>query len=283
MNTTQLNTIPSPPEGQDLATVPMKFEVTPIPVTDFDRAKAFYQRLGWQLDIDLQFTEQVRGVQFPRPAPRRRSSSDRRARAPPAPAADRRGHRGRPHRARRTRHRGQRDLPRPPRRSAPAGARPGRPLLRQPRHLLGPRRQPVGPAGSHRADPRPGVTGVHGSPARDVHGRLEQHRLGALRALLEKSGAAQATSVRPSSPPSPQAKTPRPSGIAISSTILPPAPRGTARRRVRWPPTCGLRRRAHSRRGEVMAPSIDSVSPASGAGWTWATRADRSARRRTGS
>ena len=42
----------------------MKFEVTPIPVTDFDRAKAFYQRLGWQLDIDLQFTEQVRGVQF---------------------------------------------------------------------------------------------------------------------------------------------------------------------------------------------------------------------------
>ena len=60
-------TIPSPPEGQDLATVPMKFEVTPIPVTDFDRAKAFYQRLGWRLDIDLQFTEQIRGVQFTPP------------------------------------------------------------------------------------------------------------------------------------------------------------------------------------------------------------------------
>ena len=59
--------IPSPAEGQDLATVPMKFEVTPIPVTDFDRAKAFYQRLGWRLDIDLQFTEQVRGVQFTPP------------------------------------------------------------------------------------------------------------------------------------------------------------------------------------------------------------------------
>ena len=57
-------TIPSPPEGQDLATVPMKFEATPIPVTDFDRAKAFYQRLGWRLDIDFQFTEQVRAVQF---------------------------------------------------------------------------------------------------------------------------------------------------------------------------------------------------------------------------
>ena len=67
MSTTQLSTIPSPPEGQDLATTPMKFEVTPIPVTDFDRAKAFYQRLGWRLDIDLQFTEQVRAVQFTPP------------------------------------------------------------------------------------------------------------------------------------------------------------------------------------------------------------------------
>jgi catechol 2,3-dioxygenase-like lactoylglutathione lyase family enzyme len=60
-------TIPSPPEGQDLAKVPLKFEVTRIPVTDFDRAKDFYQRLGWQLDIDHQFTEQVRGVQFTPP------------------------------------------------------------------------------------------------------------------------------------------------------------------------------------------------------------------------
>jgi len=41
----------------------------------------------------------------------------------------------------------------------------------------------------------------------------------ALRASSWKSGAAQAISVRPSSPPSPHAKTPRPSGTAISSTI----------------------------------------------------------------
>ena len=67
MSATQLNPFPSPPEGQDLATVPMKFEVTPVPVTDIDRAKAFYQRLGWQLDIDHQFTEQVRAVQFTPP------------------------------------------------------------------------------------------------------------------------------------------------------------------------------------------------------------------------
>jgi catechol 2,3-dioxygenase-like lactoylglutathione lyase family enzyme len=67
MSTTQANTIPSPAEGQDLATVQMKFEVTPIPVADVDRAKAFYQRLGWRLDIDHQFTEQVRAVQFTPP------------------------------------------------------------------------------------------------------------------------------------------------------------------------------------------------------------------------
>ena len=67
MTTTQLSPIPSPPEGQDLATVALKFEVTPIPVTDFDRAKAFYQRVGWRLDIDQQFTEHVRAVQFTPP------------------------------------------------------------------------------------------------------------------------------------------------------------------------------------------------------------------------
>ena len=66
MSTAQMS-IPSPPEGQDLARVDMRYEATPIPVTDLDRAKAFYQRLGWQLDIDHQFTEQVRAIQFTPP------------------------------------------------------------------------------------------------------------------------------------------------------------------------------------------------------------------------
>lgn len=60
-------TIPSPPEGQDLAKTSMRFEVTPIPVADFDRAKAFYQQLGWRLDIDLPINEKVRAVQFTPP------------------------------------------------------------------------------------------------------------------------------------------------------------------------------------------------------------------------
>jgi catechol 2,3-dioxygenase-like lactoylglutathione lyase family enzyme len=64
---TVATSIPSPPQGQDLAKVPLRFEVTRIPVADIDRAKDFYQRLGWQLDIDFQFTEQVRAVQFTPP------------------------------------------------------------------------------------------------------------------------------------------------------------------------------------------------------------------------
>jgi catechol 2,3-dioxygenase-like lactoylglutathione lyase family enzyme len=60
-------TIPSPPEGQDLAKTSMRFEVTPIPVADVDRAKAFYQQLGWRLDIDLPISEKLRAVQFTPP------------------------------------------------------------------------------------------------------------------------------------------------------------------------------------------------------------------------
>jgi catechol 2,3-dioxygenase-like lactoylglutathione lyase family enzyme len=48
-------------------TVPMRFEVTTLPVADVDRAKAFYQALGWRLDIDFKPTEQSRTVQFTPP------------------------------------------------------------------------------------------------------------------------------------------------------------------------------------------------------------------------
>ncbi len=67
MSITQQAVIPSPEANQDLARTPMRFEVTTIPVTDIDRAKAFYQRLGWQVDIDHQFTDEVRAVQITPP------------------------------------------------------------------------------------------------------------------------------------------------------------------------------------------------------------------------
>jgi len=39
--------------GAEVGTVKMKLEVVAIPVTDPDRAKAFYGRLGWRLDADF--------------------------------------------------------------------------------------------------------------------------------------------------------------------------------------------------------------------------------------
>ena len=35
------------------ARVDMKFEIVVIPVSDVDRAKEFYARLGWRLDADF--------------------------------------------------------------------------------------------------------------------------------------------------------------------------------------------------------------------------------------
>jgi catechol 2,3-dioxygenase-like lactoylglutathione lyase family enzyme len=45
----------------------MRLEVVPLPVSDIDRAKAFYEGLGWRLDADLAFGEDTRVVQFTPP------------------------------------------------------------------------------------------------------------------------------------------------------------------------------------------------------------------------
>jgi catechol 2,3-dioxygenase-like lactoylglutathione lyase family enzyme len=47
--------------------VDMKFEVAVLPVADADRAKAFYQGLGWRLDADIAVDEHQRVVQFTPP------------------------------------------------------------------------------------------------------------------------------------------------------------------------------------------------------------------------
>jgi catechol 2,3-dioxygenase-like lactoylglutathione lyase family enzyme len=54
-------------EASEVSTVPMRFEVTTLPVADVDQAKAFYQRLGWRLDIDFEPAPGIRGVQFTPP------------------------------------------------------------------------------------------------------------------------------------------------------------------------------------------------------------------------
>ncbi|MCU1335024.1 MAG: hypothetical protein JWO19_605 [Bryobacterales bacterium] len=50
-----------------VARVDMKFEAVVIPVSDVDRAKAFYGTLGWRLDADFRFDNGFRVVQFTPP------------------------------------------------------------------------------------------------------------------------------------------------------------------------------------------------------------------------
>src|SRR5215467_2177066 len=50
-----------------VARVDMKFEVVVIPVSDVNRAKEFYQKLGWRLDADFRFDNGFRVVQFTPP------------------------------------------------------------------------------------------------------------------------------------------------------------------------------------------------------------------------
>jgi catechol 2,3-dioxygenase-like lactoylglutathione lyase family enzyme len=45
----------------------MKLEVHIVPVTDVDRAKGFYQKLGWRLDDDVAPLDGIRFVQFTPP------------------------------------------------------------------------------------------------------------------------------------------------------------------------------------------------------------------------
>src|ERR1700733_2629793 len=48
--------------------VDMKLEVIVIPVSDVDRAKEFYSRLGWRLDADRTAGSGFRLIQFTPPA-----------------------------------------------------------------------------------------------------------------------------------------------------------------------------------------------------------------------
>jgi catechol 2,3-dioxygenase-like lactoylglutathione lyase family enzyme len=50
-----------------VARVDMKFEIVVIPVSDVDRAKEFYGRLGWRLDADYDNGKDFRIIQFTPP------------------------------------------------------------------------------------------------------------------------------------------------------------------------------------------------------------------------
>jgi catechol 2,3-dioxygenase-like lactoylglutathione lyase family enzyme len=54
-------------EAPQPGVVEMKLEVVLVPVPDVDRAKAFYERLGWRLDADFVISEDFRVVQLTPP------------------------------------------------------------------------------------------------------------------------------------------------------------------------------------------------------------------------
>jgi catechol 2,3-dioxygenase-like lactoylglutathione lyase family enzyme len=56
-----------PTSGAGVAKVATKLEAVVIPVSDVDRAKGFYARLGWRLDADFPFDNGFRVVQFTPP------------------------------------------------------------------------------------------------------------------------------------------------------------------------------------------------------------------------
>ena len=66
MSSTDVSTNPST-EAPRMGTCDMKLEVVTLPVSDVDRAKAFYQRLGWRLDADIEVGESFRVVQLTPP------------------------------------------------------------------------------------------------------------------------------------------------------------------------------------------------------------------------
>jgi len=57
-----------------IADLDMKLEVVVIAVSDVDRAKEFYSRLGWRLYADRTAGDSFRLVQFTLPAPAVRSN-----------------------------------------------------------------------------------------------------------------------------------------------------------------------------------------------------------------
>jgi len=56
-----------PTSDAGVARADMKFEVVVIPVSDVDRAKEFYARLGWRLDADYDNGKDFRVMQFTPP------------------------------------------------------------------------------------------------------------------------------------------------------------------------------------------------------------------------
>jgi predicted enzyme related to lactoylglutathione lyase len=63
MSNTGVKTEP-PGAVPEAGPVDLRLEVVTLPVSDVDRAKQFYQRLGWRLDADIVRGDAFRAVQL---------------------------------------------------------------------------------------------------------------------------------------------------------------------------------------------------------------------------
>jgi catechol 2,3-dioxygenase-like lactoylglutathione lyase family enzyme len=68
MQTTAFDKTEQKVKQSDASSVDMKLEVDIIPVSDVDRSKQFYKRLGWRLDADDAPMDGLRIVQFTPPS-----------------------------------------------------------------------------------------------------------------------------------------------------------------------------------------------------------------------
>ena len=66
MSSTDVGTASSP-AMTELSTIDMALEVVTVPVSDVDRAKRFYQSIGWRMDADFAAGDDVRLVQMTPP------------------------------------------------------------------------------------------------------------------------------------------------------------------------------------------------------------------------
>ncbi len=66
MSSTDVGTASST-ETPELGTIDMALEVVTLPVSDVERAKRFYESLGWRLDADLSAGDDFRAVQMTPP------------------------------------------------------------------------------------------------------------------------------------------------------------------------------------------------------------------------
>ena len=66
MSSTDVGTAGTP-QAAEVSTIDMGLEVVTVPVSDVERAKRFYQSLGWRLDADFAVGDDARLVQMTPP------------------------------------------------------------------------------------------------------------------------------------------------------------------------------------------------------------------------